>query len=63
MSALFLLLGASLLIAGGFLIAFILSAKSGQFDDDFTPSIRMLSDDPVPEPEPESSKPENQENV
>jgi cbb3-type cytochrome oxidase maturation protein len=45
MSAFYIMIGASLPIAIGFLIAFILSAKKGQFDDDYTPSIRMLTDD------------------
>lgn len=45
MSALFILIGASLIIAIGFLIAFIWSVKSGQYDDDYTPSVRMLFDD------------------
>ncbi|OFY99176.1 MAG: cytochrome oxidase maturation protein, cbb3-type [Bacteroidetes bacterium RIFCSPLOWO2_12_FULL_31_6] len=44
MSVLFLLIGASLLIALGFLIAFIISVKKGQFDDTYTPSIRILLD-------------------
>ncbi len=45
MSALFILLGASLLVAGAFLIAFIWSVKTGQYDDDYTPSVRMLFDE------------------
>jgi cbb3-type cytochrome oxidase maturation protein len=45
MSVLFILISASLLIAIGFLIAFIWSVKSGQYDDDYTPSVRMLFDD------------------
>lgn len=44
MSALFLLIGASLLVAIGFLCAFIWSVKNGQYDDDYTPSVRMLFD-------------------
>lgn len=44
MSVVFILLGASLTIAIGFLVAFIWSVKSGQYDDDYTPSIRMLFD-------------------
>jgi len=44
MSVVFILLGASLTIAIGFLIAFIWSVKSGQYDDDYTPSVRMLFD-------------------
>lgn len=50
MSVLILLIAFSILIAGGFLIAFIWSVKKGQFDDDYTPSIRILFDDkPVAE--------------
>ncbi len=45
MSAFYILIGASLPIAIGFLIAFIVSARKGQFDDDYTPSIRMLTDE------------------
>ena len=29
-------------MAGGFLIAFIWAVKSGQYDDDYSPSVRML---------------------
>jgi cbb3-type cytochrome oxidase maturation protein len=45
MSAIFALIIISLLVATGFLIAFIWAIKSGQFDDNVTPSIRMLWDD------------------
>ena len=45
MSVLILLIAFSILIAGGFLAAFIWSVKKGQFDDDYTPSIRILFDD------------------
>ena len=45
MGAIFILIGASLLVAVGFLVAFLWSVKSGQYDDDYTPSIRMLFDD------------------
>jgi len=47
LSALFVLIGISILIAGGFLAAFLWSVNKGQFDDDYTPSIRMLFDDEV----------------
>jgi cbb3-type cytochrome oxidase maturation protein len=33
-------------LAIGFLSAFIWSVKSGQMDDDYTPSVRILFDDP-----------------
>lgn len=44
MSALYIMIGASLLIAIGFLLAFIWSVKNNQYEDDYTPSIRMLFD-------------------
>jgi cbb3-type cytochrome oxidase maturation protein len=44
MSVMFLLIGFSLLIALGFLLAFIWATKKGQFDDTYTPSVRMLFD-------------------
>lgn len=45
MSAIYILIGCSIPIALGFLIVFLISACNGQFDDDYTPSIRMLMDD------------------
>lgn len=45
MSALFVLIGFSTLIASGFLAAFIWSVSSGQYEDDYTPSVRILFDD------------------
>jgi len=44
MSVILILLTASLTIAIGFLAAFVWSVKNGQYDDDYTPSIRMLFD-------------------
>jgi len=38
---------ASLLVAGGFLIAFFMSVKNGQYDDTVTPSMRVLFDDNI----------------
>lgn len=45
MSVILILLTASLTIAISFLIAFIWSVKNGQYEDDYTPSVRMLFDD------------------
>ncbi|MBK8657921.1 MAG: cbb3-type cytochrome oxidase assembly protein CcoS [Bacteroidetes bacterium] len=53
MSVLFFLIGASLLLAVGFLAAFIISVRSGQYDDDYTPSVRILFDN---QPKQSSSK-------
>ncbi|MEI6488242.1 MAG: cbb3-type cytochrome oxidase assembly protein CcoS [Bacteroidota bacterium] len=44
MSVLFVLIGASIIVALGFLLAFIWSVKTGQYEDDYTPSVRMLFD-------------------
>ncbi len=45
MSVIFILIAISLLVATGFLVAFIWSIKDGQYEDDYTPSVRMLFDD------------------
>jgi cbb3-type cytochrome oxidase maturation protein len=45
MFILFGLIIISLLVATGFLIAFLWAVKNGQFEDDYTPSVRMLFDD------------------
>ena len=39
-----LLIGASLLIAIGFLIAFLIAVRKGQYKDTHTPAIRVLFD-------------------
>jgi cbb3-type cytochrome oxidase maturation protein len=39
------LIALSLLIAIGFLIAFFWAVRSGQYEDDYTPSVRILFDD------------------
>jgi cbb3-type cytochrome oxidase maturation protein len=48
MKIIFLLLIVSLLVALGFLGAFIWAIRTGQFEDDYTPSVRMLFDDEEP---------------
>ncbi|MEM9050895.1 MAG: cbb3-type cytochrome oxidase assembly protein CcoS [Bacteroidota bacterium] len=44
MEALFLLIGISLAVAILFLVTFLWAVKSNQYEDDFTPSVRMLFD-------------------
>lgn len=44
MSVIFLLIIFSLAIACLFLGVFIWAVRSGQYDDDYTPSVRMLFD-------------------
>lgn len=45
MSVIYVLLAISVIVAVGFFIAFILAVKSGQYDDSYTPSVRMLFED------------------
>jgi cbb3-type cytochrome oxidase maturation protein len=45
MSVIYLLISISIVVAIGFFVAFVLAVKSGQYDDDYTPSVRMLFDD------------------
>lgn len=47
MSVILLLVAVSVCVAGGFLLAFIVSVKRGQFDDTYTPSVRILLDDKI----------------
>jgi cbb3-type cytochrome oxidase maturation protein len=47
MSALFLLIAISLLLAIGFLGAFIWSVRKGQYEDEYTPSVRILLEDQI----------------
>lgn len=42
MSVLYILIPACLCMAILFLAAFIWSVKAGQYDDDYTPSVRIL---------------------
>ncbi len=45
MQIILLLVIISLIVTGGFLLAFFWAVKDGQYDDDFTPSMRILIDD------------------
>ncbi len=61
MSIIFILIIISLTLASGFLIAFFWAVKNGQFEDDYTPSVRILFDDETPDKEeelPEKNIPE-----
>jgi len=44
-----LLIGISLLVALGFLIAFIIAVKKGQYKDTHTPAVRILFDNEAEE--------------
>ena len=45
LSALYILIIASVSVAIGFLIAFVWALRHGQFEDSYTPAIRILFDD------------------
>jgi cbb3-type cytochrome oxidase maturation protein len=53
MSVIAVLIACSILVAGGFLAAFLWAVRSGQYADKYTPSVRMLFDD-APRAEDES---------
>ncbi|MBK6901717.1 MAG: cbb3-type cytochrome oxidase assembly protein CcoS [Saprospirales bacterium] len=57
MKIILLLILISLLVALGFLVAFLWAVRSGQYDDEYTPSVRILLDD-----EPSSIQNENPTN-
>ncbi len=48
MIVIFILIGLSLIVALIFLFLYIWSVKDGQFDDDYTPSVRILFDENNP---------------
>lgn len=45
MEVVYITIGVSVFVAILFFIAFIKSVKSGQYEDTYTPSVRMLFDD------------------
>ena len=45
MNIMFLLIGVSLIAALVFLFLFVWAVKKGQYDDIYTPSVRILFDD------------------
>ncbi len=49
MSVIYLLICISIVVAISFFIAFVKAVKSGQYDDEYTPSVRMLFDDELKE--------------
>ncbi|MEM8967067.1 MAG: cbb3-type cytochrome oxidase assembly protein CcoS [Bacteroidota bacterium] len=49
MSVIMILIGISLTVALVFLLAFLWATTSGQYDDDYTPSVRMLFEDTIPD--------------
>lgn len=50
MSVIYILITISIIVAAFFLYAFIKAVRSGQYDDDYTPSVRILFDDEIKKP-------------
>jgi cbb3-type cytochrome oxidase maturation protein len=51
-----MLLTISVVVAIGFFIVFIISVRKGQYDDVYTPSVRMLFEDEVIQEKEESEQ-------
>lgn len=62
MSVIIVLIGFSLVVAIVFLVAFVWSIKNGQYDDDYTPSVRILFEDEKPATSPDLPKSEISKN-
>ena len=45
MSVIYILLAISIIVAIIFFAAFVFAVKKGQYDDSYTPSVRMLFED------------------
>lgn len=56
MSVIYLLLILSILVAVIFFVAFIFAVKNGQYDDSYTPSVRMLFEDELVKEKPKTLK-------
>ena len=52
MSVIYILLSISIIVAVIFFIAFIVAVKRGQYDDSYTPSVRMLFEDELVKEQP-----------
>lgn len=62
MTIIYMLLSISLFVAIIFFVLFVISVKKGQYDDTYTPSVRMLFDDELVK-ENTKSKKENLKSV
>ena len=52
MSVIYVLLCISIVVAVIFFIAFIVAVRNGQYDDSYTPSVRMLFEDELVKEQP-----------
>ena len=63
MSVIYLLLTISIIVAVIFFTAFIVSVRSGQYDDSYTPSVRMLFEDELVKPTSQKGRENSKENI
>ncbi|MBQ4913885.1 cbb3-type cytochrome oxidase assembly protein CcoS [Maribacter sp. MMG018] len=56
MSVIYILLAISITVAIIFFVAFIISVKNGQYDDSYTPSVRILFEDELVKKKKNSKK-------
>ena len=61
MSVIYILLSISILVAVIFFIAFIVAVRNGQYDDSYTPSVRMLFEDELIKDKPKKTELTKQE--
>ncbi|TRZ46189.1 cbb3-type cytochrome oxidase assembly protein CcoS [Robertkochia solimangrovi] len=59
MSVIYILITVSLVVAIVFFVAFVTAVKSGQYDDSYTPSVRMLFEDELVDEEKNSDQTNN----
>lgn len=55
MSVIYILLAVSVIVALIFFVAFVFAVRKGQYDDSYTPSVRMLFDDELVKKSPSKS--------
>ncbi|WP_179352557.1 cbb3-type cytochrome oxidase assembly protein CcoS [Winogradskyella vidalii] len=56
MSVIYILLSVSVVVGVTFFVIFIVAVRSGQYDDDYTPSVRMLFEDELVKEKTDTSK-------
>ncbi|SDH24387.1 cbb3-type cytochrome oxidase assembly protein CcoS [Winogradskyella thalassocola] len=56
MSVIYILLSVSVVIGVAFFVIFLMAVKSGQYDDDYTPSVRMLFEDELVKKQTKTTK-------
>ena len=62
MSVIYMMLIISIVIAVFFFVAFIMAVRKGQYDDSYTPSVRMLFEDELVKEEPKERIKTNHKN-